>query len=723
MDIPKKTGVAVPLGALRTDDSPVVGEYTALPEFAAFARSAGLSVVQLLPVLDSGTHSSPYSSLSAFALHPLYINVSRVTGFDLVMESDHDFARTYGELMSHRDDERFDYRAVLSLKEELLRRIFRRIAHSSIPGIPDKCERFHAFISEMSAWLPEYCVFKTLKEEHAQAGWRSWRRQFRSMTVEQVQALWDDDSRRESTFFYAWEQMMAFRQFSEAAEEVRAMGVTLKGDLPILLNEDSCDVWSHPSLFCRGGMAGSPPDGDNPSGQTWGFPLYDWRAQAEDGYSWWKRRLSVAARFFGAYRLDHIPGFFRFWSIGTGERSADLGVSEPNSPITSSALAKAGFSRERIRWLSEPHIPTNDVFRLTGSLDRAHEILSLCCDRIGHEELWNFSRSVTGESDILSLDLGRFGLDAQIQREMAALLVRWWKDRTLIEVRRGSFVPSCKFRETRAWRSLSEREQAALFALFEQSWARQDEMQGAQARAIFSELIPSSGMVPCGEDLGALPAELPAVMDEFGILGLKVVRWCRRWGERDQPFEDLSRLRGRSVVVTSVHDSTTLRAWWNSDKPAVRAFVRDVLDGGGPVGADEMPLAERGFAPDIAERVLSACARNSGAWFVNPLQDWLALDAQFYPEPEEDGFPTGGGDQDKKIVQALESANGGPPAPVRRRRDDSYFDRVNVPGTVSDRNWTWRMPVPVSRLASNGSLCGKIRAVAEIHDGFVPPEQ
>ncbi len=690
MDVSKKTGVSVPLAAIRTEDSPVIGEYTALVEFAAFAKKAGLSVIQLLPILDSGAHSSPYSSLSAFALHPIYINVSRVTGFQTVFDSDADFVRLYKKLLSHKNDVRFDYQEIRSIKNELLRKIFRRLAYSATPDIPDKCERFHAFINRCSVWLPSYCVFKTLKAEHSQEGWWNWKKQYRSLSAEKILEIWNSESRREPNFFYAWLQLMAFRQFSEAANEVRKMGIVLKGDLPILLNEDSCDVWANPDLFSTKWRAGSPPDGDNPAGQNWGFPIYDWEAHQKSGFSWWKKRLAVSSVFFDAYRLDHLPGFFRFWAVNERDCSAEMGVNMPNCAISATSLFKADFSRERVKWLSEPHIPTEEVFRLTGNLDRAHEILSLLCDRIGHEELWNFKKTIKGERDIRLIDFSQFELDFQIQKEMTELFVRWWKNRTLLEIKRGNFVPACKFRESVAWNSLSSIEKNALENLFVAAWKKQDVLQGAQARTIFSEVLPSSSMIPCGEDLGALPLELPATMDEFGILGLKVIRWCRKWSENGQPFDDLKKIRPLSVATTSVHDSSTLRSWWNDEKDSVRAFVRDFFESDDEHSENkraeqllsEVPLSEREYDNEIAQWVLDVCAETSALWFINPIQDWLYLDKKYYAK-------------------------------------DASDERINIPGTVSDFNWTWRMPVCVSKLIANENFCEKIQKIAKIHDEFV----
>ena len=78
----KMTGVVVPLGALYTKNNDVIGEFPDLIPFADFCKSAGVEVIQLLPINDTGTQSSPYSGLSAFALHPIYIRIQDIPGFD-----------------------------------------------------------------------------------------------------------------------------------------------------------------------------------------------------------------------------------------------------------------------------------------------------------------------------------------------------------------------------------------------------------------------------------------------------------------------------------------------------------------------------------------------------------------------------------------------------------------------------------------------------------------
>lgn len=681
-DISKYTGVAVPLGALRTEKSPFIGEYSSLLEFAEFCKKSGLSIIQLLPVLDSGTHSSPYSSLSAFALHPIYISLSRIPVFQGCLEKDSSFKADYEALLSHSNDARFDYSEILRLKEVLLRKLFLVIMNSDNATVEKYKSDFKNFLKE-NGWVKPYAIFKSLKYKYMQASWLSWKKEDRNLLQnctpeerkEKIDKIFSNfnDANFDSNdvLFYVWEQFVADVQLSEVVAKIRELGIKIKCDLPILINEDSCDVWSTPEIFNMKLRVGSPPDGDNPTGQNWGLPVYDWAAQEKDDFAWWKLRLSLAEKYFDAYRLDHIPGFFRFWVTHEGEDTAELGGTVPNSTISQSAISKLGFSPERIRWLKEPHLSTEDFFRKTGDFEKTHAILSLFCERIGHEELWLFKKNIKSSADIRAVSLENFELDGQIQWEIKELLCRWFKNRTLIEIKKGYFIPHNKYGETRAWNTLNDGEKNGLRELFEANQKKQEKQWEKQAKKIFSSLISSTKMTPCGEDLGVEIECMPKVLDEFGILGLKVIRWCRNWREYNQPYEKFENYRKHSLVTTSVHDSTTLRQWWNYEKDSARAFCECVANGNFDSNQE--------FNTYVAEFVLSNCASTNGAWFVNPLQDWLYLDNEFYSSNPDD-------------------------------------ERINVPGSVTKFNWTWRMPVFISKLNEKSELIGKIQKIAEKHN-------
>ena len=103
----RRTGVVVPLAALYTKECAAVGDFMALKPFADYCEKCGFSVIQLLPVNDTGTHSSPYSGLSAFALHPLYIRIEALPEFADAKKHSRNFASAY---KSYKEEFKYNLR-------------------------------------------------------------------------------------------------------------------------------------------------------------------------------------------------------------------------------------------------------------------------------------------------------------------------------------------------------------------------------------------------------------------------------------------------------------------------------------------------------------------------------------------------------------------------------------------------------------------------------------
>ena len=70
----KQHGIICPLFFLKTNNSSQIGEFPDLKQLADFALTCGFSIVQLLPIFDTGPVSSPYSARSCYALNPIYLS-------------------------------------------------------------------------------------------------------------------------------------------------------------------------------------------------------------------------------------------------------------------------------------------------------------------------------------------------------------------------------------------------------------------------------------------------------------------------------------------------------------------------------------------------------------------------------------------------------------------------------------------------------------------------
>jgi 4-alpha-glucanotransferase len=297
-------GVAVPLFSLRTEEDFGIGEFADLPKLGNWCVANGLKIIQILPINDTTAHydwhdSYPYNAISAFALNPIYLNLKQ-----LGIEENAAFKRT--RTMLNKTDF-VDYPKVLKAKWKHL-----QIAFEQQWDTLKDSDDFQQFVKDNEDWLPDYVQFCAERDGNG-------------------------------TEIHLFLQYHCDKQLREAVKALHDKGLLLKGDIPIGVNPSGVDVKSHPELFHLDVQVGAPPDDFAAEGQNWGFPSYNWEAMAKNNYAWWQRRLQVMARYFDAYRIDHILGFFRIWEIPKTAKSGLLGHFSPSLPLSMEEIEKQGF--------------------------------------------------------------------------------------------------------------------------------------------------------------------------------------------------------------------------------------------------------------------------------------------------------------------------------------------------------------------------------------------
>ena len=308
-DIPgwRGAGTAVPVFSLRTADDFGIGEFRDLRPLVDWAARTGQSVIQLLPVNDTTrkgqwADSYPYSPVSTFALHPLYIHLQ-----DLGIKADAAFRKKQAALNALPE---LDYPKVFKAKMAYIRQAF------EARGAKDMASAaYKKFVKENAAWLPEYAEFCARRDK---------------LEPE----------------YYCWMQFHLDKQFCEEVDYARAKGISFKGDLPIGVSADSAEAYWHPELFNLDSSTGAPPDFFSTDGQNWGFPTYNWEEMAKDDFAWWKARLRKMSRYFDAFRIDHILGFFRIWEIPTEYKSGMMGHFNPALPYSPEEISAMGLPLE-----------------------------------------------------------------------------------------------------------------------------------------------------------------------------------------------------------------------------------------------------------------------------------------------------------------------------------------------------------------------------------------
>ncbi|MDA3949991.1 MAG: 4-alpha-glucanotransferase [Spirochaeta sp.] len=654
----KITGILIPPAGLRSKDSIGCGEFADLRLLGEWCAETGIRLIQLLPVNDTGSESSPYSALSANALHPLYIRITELPEYTAAPPDLQ--KKLNGTITAARQrfepTARFDYAGVLTAKMEMLRELF-----DATDPVTSASGELNAFL-RANPWVKAYAIFRALKNRNEERSWTEWESE-RDIDAAGITRLWKRRDLTGDTRFYAWLQLRLAQQFAGVAEELDTRGIALKGDIPILMNEDSADAWYDRDIFRPELRAGAPPDMFSALGQNWGFPIYNWERLAERDYDWWRNRLKHAARYYHAYRIDHVLGFFRIWAVPAGNYSGIPGFFWPQHGITDDEWRDAGFDTDRITWLREPHIDGAELREhLNGTVD---ELIGPVFQQLDGEDLFRFAPEISGEQELADLAL---------TEDQRGWVLEQYRDRALVRLPDGTHAPTWTFRECSRYNHLNDTERDRFEALVAHAGVASNELWADHGHHVLEVMKESSDMLPCAEDLGVVPEAVPRVLERLGILGLNIPRWTYSWDAPGQPIIPFGEYPELSVCAPSVHDTSTMRGWWENEEG--REDLWEMLGMDGPCPAQ--------FDPATARQVYRAMLHAPSRIVVFALQDLLAL------SPE--------------VIH-----------------DDPEQERVNVPGTYNDFNWTWRMPLTLEELRHNPTLSAEVSALTAIRTSGLSP--
>ena len=285
-------------------------------DFIDFVKASGMNIWQMLPVGPTGYAESPYQSASTYAGNPLMID------FDLMIE---DGLLPEGAYEPLPYCAKIDFDAVKQQNSALLKQAFSLCREK----LADEIAAFEA----KQSWVRDYALFYAIKEHFDFASWMAWPDQDIRHRKPEALAKYAEEL-KDSVEYYIFGQYVFFSQWNRLHAYARANGVSLMGDMPIYVSEDSSDVWLNPDMFeldedvrpIR--IAGVPPDYFQKDGQRWGNPLYAWDKHQETRYSWWIARLKALGDMFDILRIDHFIGFANYYAIPATEETARNGKYE-----------------------------------------------------------------------------------------------------------------------------------------------------------------------------------------------------------------------------------------------------------------------------------------------------------------------------------------------------------------------------------------------------------
>lgn len=277
-------------------------------QFLDFLSKSGQGLWQVLPLGPTGYGNSPYQSPSAFAGNPLLISLEKLAQQGLLDPS----VLTQTAFRQ----ETLDFDSVLVHRHEVFRKAFEAFRTSRGSGLRGEYE---SFCQNNSAWLPDYTLYRAIKEDQRGSAWTHWDP---ALVARDPVALkiWSDKlrDRIDEEYFLQFE---FWKQWNDLKRYAKERSIQIIGDIPIFVAHDSADVWSAQEAYYLDAVgnptvvAGVPPDYFSETGQLWGNPLYRWNLIKQRGYDWWNARLRHSFQMYDLVRIDHFRGFEAYWEI------------------------------------------------------------------------------------------------------------------------------------------------------------------------------------------------------------------------------------------------------------------------------------------------------------------------------------------------------------------------------------------------------------------------
>ena len=653
----KLAGTLIPVFSLRSKGSFGVGDFGDLKMMIDWIAETNQKVLQILPVNDTtSTHtwtdSYPYSAISIFALHPQFADLRQLPAI-----KDRKKAEDYEALREELNAlKQIDYERVNNAKTEYLRIIFKQEGEEAM-----KTDGFKKFMKENEHWIAPYAKYCSLRDKYGCVDFAKWKGNEQWNEADRKALLDPKTKEFKEVAFYYYVQFILNNQMRAAHEYAMARGVILKGDIPIGVDRNGCDVWHEPQYFNLNSQAGAPPDGFSVNGQNWGFPTYNWQRMIDDGCEWWIRRFQNMSKFFDAYRIDHVLGFFRIWAIPTTCVHGLLGQFAPALAMTREEIEGYGLHFQE-ELFTKPFIARWVVDRVFGI--HAEEVIGKYLNH-EHDDIFSLKPEYDTERKIEAAFAGKdTDTDIWIRDGLYALAADVLFVRDINDS--NKFHPRITAQLNFMYEALVDSDKEKFNRLYnDYYYRRNNNFWYSEAMKKLPVLVQATRMLVCAEDLGMVPDCVAWVMDELRILSLELQQMPK---DPKVKFGELWKNPYKSVCTLSTHDMPTLRQWWDEDWDRTQIYYSSQLCRG---GAAPHPLP--GW---LAKEIITNQLTCPSMLCILSLQDWFAIDEKL-------------------------------------RLPDADAERINIPANPR-HYWRYRMHVNIEDLINNKEYNDNIKELVRL---------
>lgn len=620
-------GIVAPISYLRSCHDFGIGNIYDLKLLIDFCSLRQLRIIQLLPINDTGTLNLwPYSSISSYAINPVYIDLNGVRAkYQNLIDSK--ILKNIDNLIKVAEAEEYpnliNYPLIRQNTLNLLMHFFQALETNLYEEISKFKEQF--------PWVLDYALFLCISQKFGGSPWWEWPDLLKRHDGPTITNFYENN--KSEVDFYIFTQMLTVSQFEALKVYANKNSVKLKGDIPILTSENSADIWANQSYFLLDYGAGAPPDMFSTGGQEWGNPPLDVNNQAAVDY--FISRFQFAEKYLDYVRIDHVLGLFRLliWhkskgniitegffypqissgyditiyrsdleSIGINPEKytqfaglitdiKDLGI-DTCKRLIENGFAKYLYGQEKIAWIDDSKADTTTVTQ---------------------NELALFTHNLNINEDIFKKRLReRFFAENEIELVISAR-------RRLLNMLGKYFNSEDHFFFTfygkETWQYLNFDNKAAIDNLLQRKRNDSFLFWRQRGKSFLADLQKMTKLKLFAEDLGLVDPYMIDVLQELDIPGIDIIRWSKSFRLEDQ--------RELAVLTTSSHDTSTFATWWYQevDQELKRRFLREFFSSDFKVDLDN----------DGIKKVIASFSQAKSKFIIIPFWEILHL---WYCEPD-----------------------------------------------------------------------------------------
>jgi 4-alpha-glucanotransferase len=373
------------------------------------------------------------------------------------------------------------------------------------------------------------------------------------------------------------------------------------------------------------------------------------------------------SRYFDTLRIDHILGFFRIWEMPIESVEGLLGHFSPALPLHRHDIER------RLGWfdysrLCEPYIRWHmlqDIFQGEAQAVFDEYMYDASYGRIHLKEPVDNQRKIEA---YIAAKVAAAPEHADYFAWLQKGLFQLVNEVLFVPAGNDFYHPRITLNKSYSFRELdTDEDRRRLYddIYVDFFFRRHEEFWRQQGLVKLPPVRYATDMLICGEDLGMVPASVPGVMKELGILGLNIQRMP---SNPETEFGHPDSAPYLSVVTTSSHDMSTVRGWWEEDRVQTQRFFETIL-------GHWREVAPFYCEPWVAREILVQHLHSPAMWAIFPLQDLLAMDNHL-------------------------------------RRANPHEEQINVPSNPT-HFWKYRLHLPLEELVDAVGFNEPLRAMVE----------